>query len=264
MIRHDAEREEAHGHSLPRLVENFHESVIVALSVKQGLPGNASIQNVKHVARGRKSRTARHRVAGWSAEGVGSRLQSQLSIMEDRRRNRLPTPSRRRQVDNALLDRKTAVMFCRTSAVLVGVFKMVMNPTVEVFVNTFVQKNRRERAIFELASKSKRGKFLARLCHKFTGVLDPNYLRPLTELGFDPAGLLKHLRKLGAGGTCHVISCNDAVDGKQIPLEDAIHATVGFGLPSILICVPDSLAYFESEQEKGPPPRDLLVKQGRT
>jgi hypothetical protein len=64
-----------------------------------------------------------------------------------------------------------------------------------------------------------------------------------------------------SGDTCHVISCNDALDGKRVPLRDAVRATLGYGLPSILICVPDSLAYFEAEQEQGPPPRYLLVKQ---
>jgi hypothetical protein len=72
---------------------------------------------------------------------------------------------------------------------------------------------------------------------------------------------MQRLRKLGARKECHVISFKDSVDGKQMTLEDAIHATVGFGLPSILICIPDSLCYFEAEQERGAGPRYLLRKE---
>jgi hypothetical protein len=134
-----------------------------------------------------------------------------------------------------------------------------MNPKED---HTFVQKNRRERALFELASGSKRGRFIDRLCHDYAGVFDPRYLRPLPDLGHNPSGLLRRLKALGAGGTCHVISFNDEVDGKDITLEDAIRATLGLGLPSILICDPASLAYFEAEQVQGPPPKYLLSRQG--
>ena len=135
-----------------------------------------------------------------------------------------------------------------------------MNPIEEAFVTNFVQKSRRERAILELDSVSRRGRFLNRLCHDFAGVFDGRYLQPLLEPE-DGISLRKRLEKLGAKRTCHVISCNDDVDGKEILLGDAIQAVMGYGLPSILICASDSLAYFEAEQEKGPPPRFLLIKR---
>lgn len=136
-----------------------------------------------------------------------------------------------------------------------------MNAAEATFVANFIRKDRRERAIFELGSASKRGKFINRLCHDFSGVFDPRFLHPLPELGFDPGALVKRLRTLGAGSECHVISSNDAVDGQRMALEGAVRATVGFGLPSILICIPDSLCYFEAEQERGAAPRFLLLKK---
>ena len=139
----------------------------------------------------------------------------------------------------------------------------IMNPIEESFITNFVQKTRRERASFELGSESRRGRFLNRLCHDFAGVFDARYLQPLSETE-DAAGLRGLLEKLGAKRTCHVISCNDAVDGKELPLEEAIRAVMGYGLPSVLICASDSLAYFEAEQEKGTPPRFLLIKHGGT
>jgi len=142
-------------------------------------------------------------------------------------------------------------------------FGEFMNPIEESFVTNFVQKARRERACFELGSESRRGRFLNRLCHDFGGVFDARYLRPLVEPE-DSVSLQKHLRNLGAKKTCHVISSNEAVDGKEILLGEAIQAVMGYGLPSILICAPDSLSYFEAEQVQGPPPRFLLVKHGGT
>jgi hypothetical protein len=139
----------------------------------------------------------------------------------------------------------------------------VMNPIEEAFVNNFVQKSRRERANFELGSESRRGRFLDRLCHDFAGVFEARYLQPLPKPE-DGVSLRKLLEKSGAKNTCHVISCNDAVDGKQIPVGDAIQAVMGYGLPSIIICAPESLAYFEAEQVQGPPPRYLLVRHGGT
>ncbi len=138
-----------------------------------------------------------------------------------------------------------------------------MNQAEELFVNAFVQKARRERVLFELGSGSKRGRFLNRLCHDFAGVFDARYLRPAPEAG-GGAMVLRLLRASGAAGVCHVISCDEAVDGKQLPLGEAVRATVGFGLPSVLVCAPASLAYFEAEQEKGAPPRFLLVKNRGT
>lgn len=68
----------------------------------------------------------------------------------------------------------------------------------------------------------------------------------------------------GAKETGHVNSFNDTIDGKEIPLEKAIRSVRGYGLPSIPICAPDALAYFEAKQAKDPPLRFLLIKHGST
>jgi len=138
-----------------------------------------------------------------------------------------------------------------------------MNSIEETFVTNFIQKSRRERSLFELGSESRRGKFLNRLCHDFAAVLDSRYLQPLHG-AVDAFSLLKLLQKNGAQQDGYLISSNDAVDGRHLPLQEAINAVVGFGLPSVLICVPDSLAYFEAEQVQGAPPRFLLVRRRGT
>ena len=139
----------------------------------------------------------------------------------------------------------------------------IVNHTEEVFINTFVQKNRRERALLELGSDSRRDRFLNRLCHDYAGVFDTRHLQPIPKQENEVV-LLKGLWKSRGAKTCYVISSNPDVDGRDVLLEDAMKATMGFGSPSILICRPDSLAYFEAEQVKGPPPRYLLVRHGGT
>lgn len=136
-----------------------------------------------------------------------------------------------------------------------------MDPAEEIFVNTFVQKARRDRALFELGSEKKRGGFLNKLCHSCSEIFDSRLLQSLPGSDSTPEAILKLLTKNGAGSTCRVISCNSSIDGKDLALADALKASVGFGLPSILICVPNALAYFESEQEQGPAPRYLLTKR---
>jgi hypothetical protein len=139
--------------------------------------------------------------------------------------------------------------------------KYCMNSIETIFVTNFVQKSRRERTVFELSSVARRGKFLNRLCHNFANIFDARYVQPILER-IDEINLRQRLEKQGAKKTAHVVSCNDSVDGKLLSLEEAIKAVLGYGLPSIIICAPDSLAYFEGEQEKGSPPRFLLVKHG--
>lgn len=138
-----------------------------------------------------------------------------------------------------------------------------MHPAEEALIRTFVQKERRPRAIFELETRNRRRKFLERLAHHYESVFEPGCLIPIPEAGADVRRLAQLLRRHGAGETCHVLSSNAAVDGQDMPLTDALLAVVGYGRPSVLICEPGPVAYFESEQEKGPPPRYLLVRDGR-
>ena len=68
------------------------------------------------------------------------------------------------------------------------------------------------------------------------------------------------LRQEGAGDFCYAISFSEEIDGQHLPLLDALKRAVGFGLPSILSCLPDQLAYFESEQGFGPPKRFIIKR----
>jgi hypothetical protein len=128
----------------------------------------------------------------------------------------------------------------------------------EGFVNAFIERDRRERLLFELDKR--RGHFLGRFCHDALTYLDPRYVTALKPRNSDPAQIFEFLRSRGAGETCYAISTREDLDGQFLPLAEAIAAAVGFGMPSILSCLPGQLAYLETEQEAGPPDRFLLSR----
>jgi hypothetical protein len=51
------------------------------------------------------------------------------------------------------------------------------------------------------------------------------------------------------------------LDGREVPLFEALSAVVWSGVPCIVICRPGQLAYFQAEQEVGPPPRYVLERR---
>ena len=129
----------------------------------------------------------------------------------------------------------------------------------EAFIEYFVQKQRRERLLFEL--RKHRGRFLGRLTHGALECLDLRFATALPPPNSDPAAILRLLEARGAGKTCYAISSNDQIDGRILPLSDALYAAVGFGMPSILSCCPGLLAYVETEQVAGPPDRYFLTRK---
>ena len=128
------------------------------------------------------------------------------------------------------------------------------------FIQAFVRRERRERAQVELLSPKRRGAFLNRLCHTYQNILDMRYLKSIPAPNSDYRALLRHLLQKQAPETCYVISTLAELDGQHIRLADALEKVVGLGLPSIIICLPGKLGYFEAEQEVGPPPRYMLER----
>lgn len=128
------------------------------------------------------------------------------------------------------------------------------------FIQTFVQRERRERAQFELGAAQRRAAFLNKLCHRYADILDPRYLAPLSDMLEDPHRLIAHLRQQGASRNVSVISMQDEYDGRLMPLSEAVDELFFYPFPSILICVPEALCFFQAEQESGSPPRFLLQR----
>jgi hypothetical protein len=51
----------------------------------------------------------------------------------------------------------------------------------------------------------------------------------------------------GAPETCYALSEDSELDGKEIPLSEALKEVVGCGMGTFLSCLAGRLAYFEDE-----------------
>jgi hypothetical protein len=131
----------------------------------------------------------------------------------------------------------------------------------KIFVETFVVKNKRDRSLFELNSKKKRKDFFSKLCHRYDQIIDSRYTTKLPSPNSSSEHIHQILKKYGAGKDCYLLSYFKDLDRKTMLLSEALEQRVGRGMPNIVICNPNKLAYFEAEQEVGSPPRFIIKKK---
>lgn len=140
--------------------------------------------------------------------------------------------------------------------------RIKLNKEIEkIIVKSFFAKRIQNRVLFELSSTKKRKDALSRLCHTYRTTLKEEYMTAIEKPNSDPVEIVALLKKNGAGDTCYVISRNEEIDGKELPMLTALEKAVGYGMPTIIACIPNKLAYFEAEQEVLPSPRFVLQKK---
>lgn len=130
----------------------------------------------------------------------------------------------------------------------------------ELFVKAFINKISQDRVIFELSSVKKRRDALSRLTQPSINGLCEKYLIEIQKPNSDYIKIMDLLKKNGAGDSCYAISFHQDIDGKHLPLSYALENAVCFGMPSLILCIPNKLVYFEGEQCYGPPPRYILKR----
>jgi hypothetical protein len=121
-----------------------------------------------------------------------------------------------------------------------------MNLHEQAFVESFVQRERRERSLLCLANPKKRRKFVHEFAHHGTYILTPECLRSIKPSQQNPDSICAILRSLGAPDTCHVMS-EGSFDGKEMELLAALKGIVGYGMGTVISCLPRRLGYFEGE-----------------
>jgi len=119
-------------------------------------------------------------------------------------------------------------------------------------INAFVVPSKRERLIEFLRSPKRRAKVLATLDH-FRD-LDPKFIVQLEPSEQHATAIAALLGKRGAPSQCHLISSNRELDGRDLPLKDALERVVGLGFGTLISSIPGRLAYFEGES-----PRDRFI-----
>jgi hypothetical protein len=114
---------------------------------------------------------------------------------------------------------------------------------------------RRFRARYDAVppGSARRAELSNKLCHRYAEVLDWRYAQAAQGVALE-----KELRGLGAAARCYCLCSAKDLDGREVPLADALAALSGRGLPVLLVCQPGVLAYFEPEYERGPGQRFIL------
>jgi hypothetical protein len=110
----------------------------------------------------------------------------------------------------------------------------------------FVSAERLERVLTLLSTQRGRVKLRGSLAH--CDCLDGRYVVPIPADRHDAGSIGALLRSLGAGESCRLLAETDAMDGRTMPLDDALQTLVGHGAAAVVICIPGRLAYFEGEE----------------
>jgi hypothetical protein len=116
----------------------------------------------------------------------------------------------------------------------------------ESVVRAFFLPERKSRYLEILSKPKQRSKLTLALAH--FKHLNPKFVVPITPRYHDPESVRQLLVERGAMDRCWVISENSDLDARTMPLDLALHETVGHGMGTILSCVPGKLAYFEDEE----------------
>lgn len=119
----------------------------------------------------------------------------------------------------------------------------------EAFVSVFVVPEKRTRYLEFLRKPKRRAEILDRLCHFFDFL--PQLATPVAR----DSTLAAMLRKQGAGVTAHLIGGRKGLDGRDMPLEDAINEAMIDPSGVVVSCIPGRLALYLQEF----PPGDTFI-----
>ena len=95
-----------------------------------------------------------------------------------------------------------------------------------------------------------------RLRHKFTHQLahftdfDPRYRLPIPGNKLFVGNIAIELQKRHSPNVVFAISEDPALDQKELPLVEALQRIVGYGMGTVLSCIPGHLVFVETEDER--------------
>ena len=116
----------------------------------------------------------------------------------------------------------------------------------EAVVKAFVVKAKRDRYLGFVSSAKNRKKFTKALAHFHD--FDSRVLKPIPPNSHNAQKILDLLKQKGAGQECFLISESSKLDNRSMELKKALEEIVGFGLATIVSCIPGKLAYYEGEE----------------
>jgi hypothetical protein len=123
-------------------------------------------------------------------------------------------------------------------------------------IRSFISRQKRERYLRFVGSPATRTKFTHALAH-FRDI-DPRCKFPIPPSKQNPKEIQRILAAKGAFGFCYLITEHPNLDGKELPLAEALEKVVGSGMGTILSCIPGRLAFMETEDER------FILEKNRT
>jgi len=122
---------------------------------------------------------------------------------------------------------------------------MALNTHEYEFARNFILPEKRTRYLSLLESKSGRKKIVNGFNH--CRDLDPRFTSRIPGNQSSAESIKAMLRQKGAPDSCYVMSDNPDIDGREMPLTEALSKTVGMDAGTLVSCIPGKLAYFEME-----------------
>ncbi|HEX5436452.1 MAG TPA: hypothetical protein VFW98_04800 [Gemmatimonadaceae bacterium] len=120
-----------------------------------------------------------------------------------------------------------------------------MSDQTSALLRAFVPASRRDLYLSHLGSL--KGRALLRQALRQFRDFDWQYVRPVPPAHHSPVALHALLREHGATGFCYLLSVDEALDGRTMPLVDALRQVMGCGSRTFISCLPGRLAYFEGD-----------------
>jgi hypothetical protein len=130
---------------------------------------------------------------------------------------------------------------------------MALHPIEEATLRAFVLRPARERLLVLFRIRKRRTQALDALNH--FSQWDSRYAEAFASV----SDLESLLQRAGPMDSCHVMSGNDELDGRKMPLADAIDACESHSFASLICCIPGELAIFFDEVAV--PRRRLLLRR---
>ena len=111
-----------------------------------------------------------------------------------------------------------------------------------------------------LETEKGRKKFIDRLAHSF--IPDERFVQKIPNRLQHGEGVLQLLKSKNAKRNCYIVSANQKIDGKTLPLAEALFHIVNMGaydgFGTLVSCLPGKLAYYEGEK-----PHDRYILERR-
>jgi hypothetical protein len=123
---------------------------------------------------------------------------------------------------------------------------MPLNEHETAFIQSFVEKAKRDRCLQLLSSAKQRRKLLDKWNHNPD--IDYAFAAPIPFGHYDAEKLLDLLRREGAGESCYVIADGSEFDGNELPIRAAVEHALGHDWFVLLSCVHGRLAFMKTEE----------------